>query len=47
MSKKTKQNNLVAKHMNTFNVAKTFVDRNKESKRGYIKHKGKGFDSSY
>lgn len=32
-------NNLVAKHMNTFNKAHTFVDRKKNAKKGYIKHK--------
>ncbi|MCP0917930.1 hypothetical protein MUB04_15440 [Acinetobacter indicus] len=31
-------NNLVAKHMNSFNTAKTFVDRKKRSKQGYSKH---------
>ena len=38
-------NNLVAKHMNTFNSAKTFDDRKQKSKRGYQKHKGKSYDS--
>lgn len=34
-----KQNNLVAKHMNTFCKASTQTDRKKQSKRGYNKHK--------
>lgn len=38
-------NNLVAKHMNTYNTAKTFDDRKQKSKRGYQKHKGKSYDS--
>ncbi len=48
MKSKGKQpvlNNLVAKHMNTFNSAKTFDDRKQKSKRGYVKHKGKSYDS--
>lgn len=27
--------------MNTFNIPKTFVDKKQQSKKGYIKHKGK------
>lgn len=38
--------NFVAKHMNTFNKAKTFVDQKKESKNGKIKHKGRGFEGT-
>ena len=33
-------NNPVAKNLNKFNKAKTFVDRKKNAKRGYKKHKG-------
>lgn len=39
------QNNLVAKHMNTFNSARTFDDRKQKMKNGYQKHKGKSYDS--
>lgn len=38
--------NFVHKHMNTFNKAKTFADRKKDSKNGKIKHKGR-FDASF
>ncbi|OTG84290.1 hypothetical protein B9T33_00355 [Acinetobacter sp. ANC 5054] len=31
--------NFVAKHMNDFNKSQTFVDRKKDAKRGYSKHK--------
>ena len=31
--------NFVAKHMNDFNKSQTFVDRKKNAKRGYTKHK--------
>lgn len=47
MSKKTPvQNNPVAKHMETFNKPKTFVDQKKEFKKGKTKHKGADYDSS-
>lgn len=49
MSKKTKNvtvNNPVAKHMETFNKPKTFVDQKKELKKGKTKHKGTDYDSS-
>lgn len=36
------ENNLVAKHMNTFNVPKTFADKKQLMKSGYQKHKIKG-----
>lgn len=42
---KAVQNNLVAKHMNTFNNARTFDDRKQKMKKGYQKHKGKSYDS--
>lgn len=52
-SKSTKQdisnlavNNLVQKHMETFNKPKTFVDRKKEMKNGKQKHKGR-YDASF
>jgi hypothetical protein len=35
-----KKPNLVAKYNHLVNTAKTFKDRKKDSKRGYIKHKG-------
>ena len=38
--------NFVHKHMNTFNTAKTFTDRKKESKKGKTKHKGR-YDASF
>lgn len=46
MAKKTilpevKIHNFVAKHMNDFNKSQTFVDRKKNAKRGYSKHKGR------
>ena len=31
--------NFVAKHMNDFNKSQTFVDRKKNAKRGYNKHR--------
>lgn len=37
---KAKVNNLVAKHCETFNKPKTFVDQKKRNKKGYCKHKG-------
>lgn len=33
-------NNLVAKHARTFNKSHVMVDRKKQSKKGYTKHKG-------
>jgi hypothetical protein len=48
MSKKKKNpvvNNPVAKHMETFNKPKTFVDQKKEAKNGKVKHKGRDFTS--
>jgi hypothetical protein len=48
MAKKPKQHavsNPVAKHMETFNKPKTFVDQKKESKNGKIKHKGRDYTS--
>ncbi len=48
-SKKTEKvvvNNPVAKHMETFNKPKTFVDQKKESKKGKTKHKGR-YDASF
>lgn len=50
MAKKSKfvvVNNPVAKHMETFNKPKTFVDQKKETKNGKIKHKGRGWDTSF
>lgn len=37
---KKRNRNPVAKHCNTFNKPKTFVDQKKRSKKGYRKHKG-------
>jgi len=34
-----KINNLCAKHMNKFNKSQTHVDKKKQSKDGYSKHK--------
>ncbi|SOK58316.1 hypothetical protein [Yersinia phage fHe-Yen9-04] len=39
-------NNFVAKHMETFNKPKTFVDQKKEFKNGKTKHKGR-YDASF
>lgn len=36
-------NNLVAKHARTFNKAHVMVDRKKSTKKGYSKHKGRGY----
>ncbi|WNV47188.1 hypothetical protein ENKO_079 [Klebsiella phage fENko-Kae01] len=50
MAKKSKSVvviNPVAKHMETFNKPKTFVDQKKETKNGKIKHKGRGWDTSF
>lgn len=38
-----KHRNFVAKYDWQVNKAKTFVDRKKESKKGYTKHKTKNF----
>lgn len=43
--KTTGVNNPVAKHMETFNKPKTFVDQKKEMKAGKTKHKGRDFSS--
>ncbi len=40
-------NNLVAKHMHEFNTSHVFVDRKKESKRGYTKHKKGRYSDDY
>ena len=40
-------NNFVAKHMNDFNKSQTFVDRKKNVKRGYAKHKKGGYSKDY
>lgn len=39
--------NFVAKHMNDFNKSQTFVDRKKNVKRGYAKHKKGGYSNDY
>ena len=39
--------NFVAKHMNDFNKSQTFVDRKKNAKRGYAKHKKGGYSNDY
>ena len=39
--------NFVAKHMNDFNQSQTFVDRKKNTKRGYAKHKKGGYSQDY
>ena len=43
--KKPSVQNPVAKHMETFNKPKTFVDQKKEAKNGKIKHKGRDYAS--
>ena len=40
-------NNFVAKHMNDFNKSQVFVDRKKDSKRGYSKHKKGRYSDDY
>ncbi len=45
--KKPVQNNPVAKYMETFNKPKTFEDRKQAAKNGKIKHKGRGWDTSF
>lgn len=39
--------NFVAKHMNDFNKSQTFIDRKKEAKRGYSKHKKGRYSNDY
>ncbi|MFW1859718.1 DUF7230 family protein [Acinetobacter defluvii] len=39
--------NFVAKHMNDFNKSQTFVDRKKDAKRGYSKHKKGRYSDDY
>jgi hypothetical protein len=39
--------NFVAKHMNDFNKSQTFVDRKKNEKRGYSKHKKGRYSNDY
>ena len=39
--------NFVAKHMNDFNKSQTFVDRKKNAKRGYDKHKKGRYSNDY
>jgi len=40
----TPDRNLVAKHARTFNKAHVFVDRKRQSRVGYRKHKQQGYD---
>ena len=42
--KKPSLNNLVAKHMEEFNRPATHVDRKRNMKSGYSKHKGRQND---
>lgn len=42
--KKLSLNNLVAKHMEEFNRPATHVDRKRNMKSGYSKHKGRHND---
>ena len=50
---KTKQkieivvNNFVAKHMHEVNKSQVFVDRKKDSKRGYSKHRQGRYSEDY
>lgn len=39
--------NFVAKHMHDFNKSQTFVDRKKDIKRGYSKHKKGRYSDDY
>lgn len=39
--------NFVAKYMNDFNKSQTFVDRKKNAKKGYSKHKKGGYSNEY
>ena len=53
MAKKNRQvdeviiHNFVAKHMHEFNKSQTFVDRKKNIKRGYSKHKKGRYSNDY
>ena len=40
-------NNFVAKHMHEVNKSQVFVDRKKDSKRGYSKHKQGRYSEDY
>ncbi|PVZ89508.1 hypothetical protein C9426_04380 [Serratia sp. S1B] len=40
-------NNLVAKYMHEFNQSQVFVDRKKNAKRGYSKHKKGRYSEDY
>ena len=40
-----KTRNLVAKHARTYNKAHKHANRKQLSKRGHVKHKGRGFDA--
>ena len=39
--------NFVAKHMHEVNKSQVFVDRKKNAKRGYAKHKKGGYSNDY
>ena len=39
--------NFVAKHMHEVNQSQVFVDRKKNAKRGYSKHKKGGYSNDY
>ncbi len=39
--------NFVAKHMHEVNKSQVFVDRKKNAKRGYTKHKKGGYSNDY
>lgn len=45
--KKLSVNNPVAKNMELFNKPKTFTDQKKDAKNGKVKHKGRGWDTSF
>lgn len=45
-SKKPNVQNFVHKHMEEFNRPSTYVDRKKETRKGKVKHKGRGWDST-
>ena len=52
MAKQQKQpevviNNFVAKHMHEVNKSQVFVDRKKNAKRGYSKHKQGRYSDDY
>ncbi|WP_171264200.1 hypothetical protein [Acinetobacter sp. ANC 3832] len=40
-------NNFVAKHMHEVNKSQVFVDRKKDAKRGYSKHKQGRYSEEY